>query len=604
MQNNALEILNHTFGYPGFRGQQQAIIDHVIGGGDALVLMPTGGGKSLCYQIPALCSQGMTVVISPLIALMQDQVAALTQLGVNAGFINSSLTKDQAGKIENQALSGQLDLLYCAPERLAVPYFINFLKHCHITLFAIDEAHCVSQWGHDFRPDYLQLGQLHAHFPHIPRMALTATADAPTQREIVEKLVLSDAMVFASSFDRPNLRYHIGLKQNTKKQMMQFLNNHEDEAGIVYCLSRKKVDSTSQWLQQQGFKALPYHAGMSHEERQKNQETFIKQDAVIIVATIAFGMGIDKPDVRFVVHLDLPKTVEAYYQETGRAGRDGLHADVWMIYGMGDVMQVRSMIDNSEADENFKQINRRKLDALLGLCETTECRRQTLLHYFDEVYPEPCGNCDTCLNHTPTWDGTTAARKALSCVFRTGQVFGVSHLLDVLLAKKTDKVTRFNHDKISTWGIGQDISANQWRSVYRQLVAAGMLTVDVDGYGGLKLTDRCRGLLKGEKEIFFRVDPVQTKEKFERKSRAKRGMGDHDEIYREHPLWDILRQRRSELAQEQGVPPYIIFHDSTLMAMIEANPKTLNEMSQITGIGDHKLKQYGKTFLAIFLNQD
>jgi len=485
----AQETLHRVFGYNKFRGNQADIIEHVINGKDAFVLMPTGGGKSLCYQIPALVRSGVGIVVSPLIALMQDQVDALLQVGVKAAFLNSSLDLYSARKIEQAAINGELDLLYVAPERLLTPQFIQLLEQMELALFAIDEAHCVSHWGHDFRPEYTQLSMLHQQFPHVPRIALTATADVPTRKEIIEQLQLEQAEQFIASFDRPNIRYRIVHKQNAREQLHQFLQTeHSDDAGIIYCLSRKKVEETAQWLSDKGWNALPYHAGLSSDIRQKHQRRFIQEEGCIIVATVAFGMGIDKPNVRFVAHLDLPKSIEGYYQETGRAGRDGLPANAWLAYGLGDIITLRQMIDRSDADDQHKWLERRKLDALIGLCETTVCRRQVLLHYFGENYAQTCQCCD----------GKIAAQMALSCVYRTGQRFGVKHLTDVLLGKNTPQIEKFGHDKVSTFGIGQNHTALQWQSIYRQLVAANLVTLDMNGYGSLRLTEKSYPLLRGE----------------------------------------------------------------------------------------------------------
>jgi ATP-dependent DNA helicase RecQ len=520
-----LELLNRVFGYPSFRGAQQRIIEHVSAGGDALVLMPTGGGKSLCYQIPALLRPGTGIVVSPLIALMQDQVDALRQLGVRAAFLNSSLMPDEQQRVEQALLDGALDLLYVAPERLLTERFLALLDRVRPALFAIDEAHCVSQWGHDFRPEYIQLDRLHQRWPDIPRIALTATADAPTRNEIVTRLQLGQAELFVSSFDRPNIRYRIVEKTQPRRQLLDFLRaEHPNDAGIVYCLSRRRVDETAEFLRAQGFDAIAYHAGHPPEERRARQARFIQGDNVVVVATIAFGMGIDKPDVRFVAHLDLPKSVEAYYQETGRAGRDGLPADAWLCYGLSDVVMLRQFIDKGEGEERFKRVEHHKLDALIGLCESIECRRRTLLNYFGERLPEPCGNCDTCLTPVETWDGTEAARKALSCMFRTGQKFGAAHLTDVLLGKDTARIRKFGHERVSTFGIGRELKADQWKSVYRQLVAAGLAAVDVEGFGGLRLTEAARPVLRGEQPVRLRKDPEQ-KARGERRPRGPGPLG-------------------------------------------------------------------------------
>jgi len=592
----AQQILSSVFGYAEFRGEQAAIINHLIEGKDALVLMPTGGGKSLCFQIPAIARLGTGIIVSPLIALMQDQVDALLQLGVKAAFLNSSLDTETAWRIEQDLIDGKLDLLYVAPERLMTPRFLQLLEQTQIALFAIDEAHCVSQWGHDFRPEYVQLCILHERFPHVPRIALTATADDPTRREIIERLGLSNARQFIASFDRPNIRYRIVQKQNTREQLHRFLDTeHREDAGIVYCLSRKRVEETAQWLCEKGWDALPYHAGLSNTVRQKNQLRFIREEGVVMVATVAFGMGIDKPNVRFVAHLDLPKSMEGYYQETGRAGRDGLAADAWLAYGIGDVITLRHMLDSSEADEQHKRLERRKLDALLGYCETTFCRRQVMLNYFGEKYSAPCDNCDNCLEPISTWDGKIAAQMALSCVYRTGQRFGVKHLIDVLLGKMTAQIERFQHDKVSTFGIGQSFSQTQWQSIYRQLVAANLLTVDMSGYGSLKLTEKSFPLLRGEHTIALRKDPEVTKKK--QKSTIKR---ENNLLpIPNDSFWHALKNKRLELAREQGVPPYIIFHDSTLQEIHDKKPRTLNEFAMISGVGQSKLLRYAAAFMDV-----
>jgi ATP-dependent DNA helicase RecQ len=590
------QVLHSVFGYPAFRGDQAAIVQHVIDGGDCLVLMPTGGGKSLCYQIPALVRDGTAIVISPLIALMQDQVASLTQLGVKAAFLNSTLDVSKAAAIERCLLRGELDLLYLAPERLLTRHCMDVLGRANIALFAIDEAHCVSQWGHDFRPDYGELSILHERFPHVPRIALTATADGPTRSEIVERLGLGAARQFVASFDRPSIRYRVVQKGDTSRQLLEFLADHEGDAGIIYCLSRKKVDETAHWLTTQGRPALPYHAGLDAEARSVNQQRFLQEEGVVMVATIAFGMGIDKPNVRFVVHLDLPKSMEGYYQETGRAARDGLPADAWLAYGLGDVVTLRRMVDDSEVREERKRLERQKLDALLGYCESTRCRRQSLLQYFGEDYPQPCGNCDNCLSPPQTWDGTVAAQKALSCVYRTGQRFGAGHLIDILLGKPTEKVSQFGHHRLSTFGIGTELSEMQWRGVFRQLAATGLLSVDLAGHGGLTLTPASRVVLKGEQGVTFRVDAGRQsrKGKPSRAARGHLGLGLADDT-----LWQALREARLNLARQQGVPPYVIFHDATLLEIAAHKPHSLREFAQISGVGEHKLEKYGKLFLEV-----
>jgi ATP-dependent DNA helicase RecQ len=594
-----LDVLNGVFGYSAFRGEQEAVINHVISGQDALVLMPTGGGKSLCYQIPAIIRPGTGIVISPLIALMQDQVAALRLQGVAVAFLNSSLSFSQVQEIEAQLLRGELDLLYIAPERLCQERTLTLLRQIEISLFAIDEAHCVSQWGHDFRPEYIQLSILHQQFPQVPRIALTATADESTRTEIKQRLDLVNARLFISSFDRPNIRYRVRQKSNARQQLLQFISTeHPQDAGIVYCLSRRKVEETAQWLEQQGIKALPYHAGLSTQIREKHQETFLREDGIVIVATVAFGMGIDKPDVRYVAHLDLPKSIEAYYQETGRAGRDGLPADAWMVYGLQDVIMLRQMLSGSEAMEQIKRLEQRKLEAMLGFCEITTCRRKSLLAYFGEQEHQPCGNCDNCLEPTETWEGTTEAQKALSCIYRTGQRFGASYLIDVLRGKLTQRIEQFRHDQVSTFGIGQELSETQWRSVYRQLMARGFISVDVDGFGSLQLTSDSRSILRGEEAIFFRKDVAKASSS-SKKKKSRQLLEEFSDQPEMKALWEALRTRRTELAKEQGVPAYIIFHDATLMEMLEAQPSTLEELSRVNGVGASKLEKYGEEFLEV-----
>lgn len=608
MSNTAQQLLHDVFGYSSFRGEQEAIVAHVSAGGDALVLMPTGGGKSLCYQLPALLREGVAVVVSPLIALMQDQVDALKQLGVRAAFLNSSQEADEAREVTAQLMRGHLQIVYVAPERLLMESFLVLLEQIEhgagIALFAIDEAHCVSQWGHDFRPEYRKLTVLHERFPQVPRIALTATADAPTRAEIVERLKLEEARQFVASFDRPNIRYRItqkGVTQKTsaRQQLEAFLENeHANDAGIVYCLSRRKVEETAEWLKSRGWDALPYHAGLEASVRNKHQRRFLREEGVIMVATVAFGMGIDKPNVRFVAHLDLPKSMEGYYQETGRAGRDGLPANAWMAYGLGDVVSMRKMLDSGDAPEARKQVERQKLDALLGFCESTQCRHQTLLRYFGEQHPGDCGQCDNCLNPVDTWDATQAAQMALSCVYRTGQRFGVVHLIDVLLGKTNVKVSQFSHQQLSVFGVGKAISQAQWSSVFRQLVAGGYLMSDIEAYGGLKLTEAAKPVLKGEAEVWLRRDAeVQAlkSSKAERGARAKEGYAEVSD----DPLWHALKAKRMALAKEQGVPPYVIFHDSTLLEILNRKPASLTEMGQITGVGQAKLQRYGDAFLEV-----
>lgn len=601
--SSAHQCLQEVFGYSAFRGEQEAVVQHIIVGGDALVLMPTGGGKSLCYQLPALLRDGVAIVISPLIALMQDQVDTLQQLGIAAAFLNSSLDAEQANSITDQLLQGELKILYVAPERLLSGSFSYLLEQLDqrvgIALFAIDEAHCVSQWGHDFRPEYRKLTILHEKFPKVPRIALTATADAPTRAEIVERLNLEQARQFISSFDRPNIRYRITQKNNARQQLEAFLEaEHPSDAGIVYCLSRRKVEETAEWLKSRGWNALPYHAGLDSGIRNTNQRKFLREEGIIMVATIAFGMGIDKPNVRFVAHLDLPKSMESYYQETGRAGRDGLPANAWMTYGLGDVVSMRQLLDSGDASEERKQVERKKLDALLGFCESTGCRHQTILRYFGEQHDGNCQQCDNCLEPVDTWNATQAAQMALSCVYRTGQRFGVVHLIDVLLGKQNSRVEQFQHHQLSTFGIGKALSQQQWSSVFRQLVSGGFLETDIEAYGGIKLTAASRPVLRNEVEVWLRRDEDTSKRKTskaERGARVKEGYAEAND----DPLWHALKAKRTELASEQGVPPYLIFHDSTLLEMLNQKPVSLPEMSNISGVGQTKLLRYGDAFLQV-----
>ena len=596
-QHQPIDVLQEVFGYDSFRGQQAEIIDHVIAGNDALVLMPTGGGKSLCYQVPALCRPGTAVVVSPLIALMKDQVDALNQLGVKAAFINSTLAPDAAREIETRAVDGDIDLLYVAPERFASDRFLNLLDRISISLFAIDEAHCVSQWGHDFRPEYRRLDLLPTRFSHVPRIALTATADTPTRKDIAENLHLTDAQCFITGFDRPNITYRIETKGNAKQRLLSFLNReHAEDAGIVYCLSRRKTEDVAQWLSDNGRPALPYHAGLTQETRQLHQDRFLREDGLIICATVAFGMGIDKPNVRFVAHLNLPKSMEAYYQETGRAGRDGLPANAWMNYDLSDIVSIRSMVASSEAPEAQKRIESRKLDALVGLAETTKCRRQVILSYFGEDQHQPCGNCDTCLEPVDTWDATQASRKALSAVYRTGQRFGPAHVIEVLMGRKTEKIRQNGHDKLSVYAIGKDIAQPQWRSVFRQLLAMGYLQVDVEGHGGVYLTEESRPVLRGEKVVEMRKDPGESKRAMTKRLRDFDTEFENEE---DRDLWERLRTLRRELATSQNVPPYVIFSDRTLWEMVRFKPRTLEDMASINGVGVKKLDQYGLAFLDV-----
>ncbi len=587
--------LRNTFGHAGFRGAQREIVDHLIAGGDALVLMPTGGGKSLCFQVPALLRDGTAVVISPLIALMQDQVAALTQLGVRAAFLNSTLDARQAQRTERAFAGGQLDLLYIAPERLTTARCLDLLSHAKVSLFAIDEAHCVSQWGHDFRPDYLQLSILHQRFPDVPRIALTATADPQTRAEIIERLSLNDARVFVSSFDRPNIRYTIIDKADARAQLLAFIQgDHHGEAGIVYCLSRKKVDDTATWLCDRGIAALPYHAGMDSARRAEHQARFQREEGVVMIATIAFGMGIDKPDVRFVAHLDLPKSIEGYYQETGRAGRDGAPADAWMTYGLGDLVQQRRLIDGSEASEAYKRISNAKLDALLGLCETAQCRRVRLLAYFGES-SAACGNCDTCLAPPDTWNATDAAQKALSGIYRTGQRFGAMHVIEVLRGKDNERVRRWDHQHLSVFGIGIALTDADWRNVFRQLVAMGFVRVDHNAYGALRLTEAARPVLRGERAIEMRRTVERKRIKQNRIRAALPNANAVPDVER----LGRLKAWRLEEARRQAVPAYVILHDATLAEIASRRPHDISTLADIAGIGKKKLDRYGSVLIEL-----
>ena len=590
-------ILEDVFGYPEFRGQQQSIIEATLQGRDSLVIMPTGGGKSLCYQIPAMLKEGTGLVISPLIALMQDQVTALRELGIAAEFLNSSQSSDESREVMARLRQGALQLLYVAPERLVTAHTKSMLRDIPLSIIAIDEAHCVSQWGHDFRSDYLGLGDLGALFPGVPRMAVTATATDKTRREIVARLELNEPEIFVAPFDRPNIAYTVQVKSDARGQLLRFLQTHRDEAGIVYCLSRKKTESIASWLCGQGFEALPYHAGLTADVRAENQRRFLAEDGLVIVATIAFGMGIDKPDVRFVAHLDLPKSMESYYQETGRAGRDGEPADAWMVYGLQDVVRLRQMLDESQADEEYKRYEGFKLDALLGWCEVTGCRRRPLLAYFGDSPDEDCGNCDGCLTPANTWDGTEAARKLLSTVYRSGQRFGAAHLVDVLLGKETDKVLQHGHDQLSVFGIGKDLPSTTWRSVARQLIVAGHLRADAARFGALVLTESSRGVLRGETPLRFREDPkgpVAVK----RRPAKERVVAEKD-----LELWDALRACRQSFANEHNVPAYVIFHDKTLHEMLAYRPQTAAEMLDISGVGQIKFDRYGDGFLSVLRDE-
>ena len=593
MSDQSLQILRDVFGYERFRGHQAAIIEAVLDGRDALVLMPTGGGKSLCYQVPALIREGAGLVVSPLIALMQDQVRALDALGIEAAFLNSSLGQQEQADVIRRLKAGKVQLLYVAPERLVQPQTQAMLAGIPLALIAIDEAHCVSQWGHDFRPDYLALDKLRELFPGVPRLALTATATPIVREEIVARLALRDPAIFVSPFDRANIRYLVQPKTDGRRQLGEFLRARRDQAGIVYCLSRKKVESIAESLRQDGYNALPYHAGLSSEMRSEHQHRFLTEEAVIIVATIAFGMGIDRPDVRFVAHLDLPKSLEAYYQETGRAGRDGEPADAWMIYGLQDVVRLRQMVDDSDADEAHKRHDRQKLDALLGWCEVTDCRRRPLLAYFGDEYPEDCGNCDNCLEPPATWDGTEAAQKLLSTVYRTGQRFGAAHVVDVLLGKDTDKVRQHGHDRLSVYGIGKELAGPAWRSVVRQLIVQGFLSADQRRYGALVLTGQSRPLLKGEIGLELREDrKLKTSRKKRRDTAAPLATADQS-------LFEALRERRKQIADRLDLPPYVIFHDATLRQMAEVRPKTEVDLLSINGVGEAKLERYGQEFLEV-----
>jgi len=600
------QVLNNIFGFDSFLDLQSQVIDHVVDGGDAVVLMPTGGGKSLCYQIPALCREGVGLVVSPLIALMRDQVESLKQLGVKASVLNSTLSAAEARDVEQRLLNGSLDMVYVSPERLLTERFLNLIKQCKLSLIAIDEAHCVSQWGHDFRPEYLKLKILKELLPDVPTLALTATADGPTRRDIVKRLELKDGRLFISSFDRPNIKYAIVSKDGAKNKLLKFIEeNHAGESGIVYCMSRTKVETIAEWLVGEGLNALPYHAGMHQNLRARNQDKFLKEEGIIMIATIAFGMGIDKPDVRFVCHLDLPKSIESYYQETGRAGRDGLKSNAWLAYGLEDLAKIISFIVSSNASEDQKRVERQKLDALLGLCETTRCRRQVLLEYFGETLENPCGNCDTCLEPVKSFDATIATQKALSCVYRTDQRFGAAYIIDVLLGSSTARITQFGHHKLSTYGIGKEYSKNQWRSIFRQLVARNLLVVDIEGHGGYRLGKNYQGVLNGKESISLREDQFSKKAglprgKKEKQSRAKVTLSNNTD----ETLFQKLRAHRRELASEQKVAPFIIFHDSTLLKMAEERPTTIKEFSQLPGVGQTKLERYANSFLEIILRED
>ncbi|WP_284315834.1 DNA helicase RecQ [Labrys miyagiensis] len=589
-----LAVLNDVFGYAAFRGEQEDVVRHVTEGGDAVVLFPTGAGKSLCYQIPALCRRGVGIVVSPLIALMRDQVEALRQAGVQAAALNSSLSREESYQVRRDLMDGKLDLLYVAPERVATAGFQNLIADADIALFAIDEAHCVSQWGHDFRPEYRDLNQLAELFPGIPRVALTATADAVTRADIIERLGLGEARVFATSFDRPNISYTIVERDNARQQLLACLARHKGESGIVYCLSRAKVEDTAEWLDGQGIRALPYHAGLDAGVRSANQDAFLKEDGLCLVATVAFGMGIDKPDVRYIAHLDIPSSVEAYYQETGRAGRDGLPSEAWMSYGMADVVQRRRMIQEGNAPDTVKRVELGKLNALLGICETVDCRRKAILAHFGEAHPGHCGNCDTCLSPVESFDGTEAAIKAMAAVYRTGQMFGAGHIVDVLTGKVTEKVKRFGHDNQPVFGAGKDMDAKTWQSVLRQLTAAGLIAIDHNAHGALTLSEDARAVFRKERTVTLRRDRPRKTTKQLRAQKATGDLAPADEA-----LFQALRAERSRLAREQGIPPYMVFADTTLRAMATQRPGNSAEFLALSGVGQAKLEHYGAAFLGV-----